>query len=202
MELTIRKVYIYSLSCPKTEYIKYIGKAEDALYRYKKHIEESLRGKNTKKCKWIKSLINNGLNPILNIEDIVNENEWIFWEKYYISLYKSFGFDLKNGTNGGDGGKMNNDIIEKIREKAKKRPQTEHQKQTVKKLMMGNKHAIGGKSRSKKIECKNIKTGGSISFNSITEAAEILKIKRTTIGNNLSGLNNIVSNRFKFNYSC
>ena len=119
-----KKVYIYSLSCPKTGYIKYIGKAENPVLRLRKHIEESLRGNNTKKCNWIKSLINNNLKPILNIEDCVNENEWIFWEKHYISLYKSFGFDLKNSTNGGDGCIMSNEIIEKIRNANKNKIQS------------------------------------------------------------------------------
>ena len=202
MALTVKKVYIYSLSCPKTGDIKYIGKAENVLYRYKKHIEESLRGKITKKCHWIKSLLNNGLKPVLNIEDYVDNNDWKFWEMYYISLYKYYGFDLKNSTNGGDGGMMSNDVIEKIRNKAKNRPQSDYQKSKMRLFMIGNKHSIGSKSRSKQIECKNIKTGGSISFNSITEAANILGLKRTAIGNNLTGINSIVSKRFKFNYSC
>ena len=33
-----------------------------------------------------------------------NFNEVDFWEMHYISLYKSWGFDLKNGTIGGEGG--------------------------------------------------------------------------------------------------
>jgi len=35
--------------------------------------------------------------------DEVNENEWKFWEKHYISLFKSWGFDLENKNNGGGG---------------------------------------------------------------------------------------------------
>jgi len=35
--------------------------------------------------------------------DIVEDSEWLFWEKYYISLYKSWGFKLENKNNGGGG---------------------------------------------------------------------------------------------------
>jgi hypothetical protein len=37
------------------------------------------------------------------IIDIVNEDEWKFWEEHYISLFKSWGFDLENKNNGGGG---------------------------------------------------------------------------------------------------
>jgi hypothetical protein len=37
------------------------------------------------------------------ILDEVNDNEWKFWEKYYISLYKSWGYELLNKNNGGGG---------------------------------------------------------------------------------------------------
>lgn len=202
MALTVKKVYIYSLLCPITGDVKYIGKAENPSYRYRKHIEESLRGKVTKKCHWIKSLLNIDLKPILNIEDCVDESEWKFWEMYYISLYKSFGFDLKNGTNGGDGGKMSIEVIEKIRQSCKNRVNSESHKEKVRIFMKGNKHGVGGKSRSTKIECKNIQTGELISFDSISKAANVLNIKRTSIGNNLTGISKLVSNTFKFNYSC
>jgi hypothetical protein len=37
------------------------------------------------------------------IIDEVEDNEWKFWEKHYISLFKSWGFKLKNKNNGGGG---------------------------------------------------------------------------------------------------
>jgi hypothetical protein len=39
--------------------------------------------------------------PKLEIIDIVKINEWAFWEQHYISLYKSWGFNLLNSTIGG-----------------------------------------------------------------------------------------------------
>lgn len=42
-------------------------------------------------------------NITINIIDEVGEGEWRFWESHYISLFKSWGFDLKNKNNGGGG---------------------------------------------------------------------------------------------------
>ncbi len=44
-----------------------------------------------------------GKNVKIEIIDEVSEIEWMFWEKFYISLFKSWGFDLKNKNNGGGG---------------------------------------------------------------------------------------------------
>jgi hypothetical protein len=35
--------------------------------------------------------------------DLVPDTEWKFWEKHYISLFKSWGFKLENKNNGGGG---------------------------------------------------------------------------------------------------
>lgn len=44
-----------------------------------------------------------GCDTILEILDEVPINKWRFWEAYYISLYRSWGFKLKNKNNGGGG---------------------------------------------------------------------------------------------------
>ena len=51
----------------------------------------------------IKSLINKGKKPILEIIDEVTVNDWVFWEMYWIEQMHSWGFDLKNMTKGGEG---------------------------------------------------------------------------------------------------
>jgi predicted GIY-YIG superfamily endonuclease len=35
--------------------------------------------------------------------DCVDDDEWRFWESWYIELFKSWGFDLENKNNGGGG---------------------------------------------------------------------------------------------------
>jgi len=44
-----------------------------------------------------------GPNTFIEEIDSVESSEWIFWEKYYISLFKSWGFYLKNKNEGGNG---------------------------------------------------------------------------------------------------
>lgn len=93
--------FIYSLIDPITNEIKYIGKADKPFKRYKSHI----RIKNTKKRKdaWIKSLLDQGLKPKVEIIDEIPETEWKFWEKYWISQFLTWGFNLYNLTEGGEG---------------------------------------------------------------------------------------------------
>lgn len=96
-------VYIYSLKDPRDNQIKYIGKANNIDTRLYTHTVNCNLVKNTPKIQWIKSLKDKGLKPIIEEIDCVLKSEWQFWEKHYISLYKSWGFNLKNYTLGGDG---------------------------------------------------------------------------------------------------
>jgi hypothetical protein len=45
--------------------------------------------------------------------DYVNENEWRFWEEWYIRLFRSWGFLLENKNNGGGGLAFHNDDTKK-----------------------------------------------------------------------------------------
>lgn len=95
---------IYCLIDPRDGQVKYIGKAKYSLEkRLLGHLGEELK-RNHKRSSWLKSLLSKGLRPSIELLDVVQEIQVNFWEKHYISLYKSWGFDLKNGTIGGDGG--------------------------------------------------------------------------------------------------
>lgn len=92
--------YIYALVCPISDEIRYIGKANDPKKRFCSHlIDKRINHKNA----WILSLKKQDRIPVLEILDQVSINEWEFWEQYYISLYKSFGFKLTNKGLGGEG---------------------------------------------------------------------------------------------------
>jgi hypothetical protein len=95
-------VFIYALSDPRTNQIRYIGKANNPYNRYSNHYN-SARDKNTHKRNWINSIRKDGLRPELIILDEVSKVNWQYWEKFYISLFKSWGFELVNYTRGGDG---------------------------------------------------------------------------------------------------
>lgn len=93
---------IYTLTDPRTNEIRYVGKANNVSQRYKAHLNRARKHQIHKK-NWIESLKRDGLKPIIDIIDVVPINEWIFWETYWISQIRSWGFNLVNYTNGGDG---------------------------------------------------------------------------------------------------
>ena len=109
----MKYTYIYILIDPRTNQVRYVGKADDCDKRLDKHMYEG-KNKNNHKANWIKGLIKENLKPILEMIDKVPYEEWQFWERHYISLYKSWGFKLTNNTMGGDGGTMSPEILKII----------------------------------------------------------------------------------------
>lgn len=99
MEKTIK---IYTLS--DNTGVRYVGQTKTPSKRLYKHIYEAKKhGSRNKRCSWIKSLLNKNERPILNIIDEVSMDEWAFWETYWISQMKQWGFRLVNDSNGGEG---------------------------------------------------------------------------------------------------
>ena len=96
------KIFIYTLECPISGEIRYIGKTNNIKKRLSTHIFVSKKQK-THKDKWIFKLKKDNKKPIIKIIDEIYEEEWKFWEQHYISLFKSWGFKLLNCTIGGDG---------------------------------------------------------------------------------------------------
>lgn len=103
----MENVFIYALSDPRNNQVRYIGKANNPEDRYKNHFN-SARDKNTHKRNWINNVRKDGLRPELIIIDEVPKSEWVYWEKFYISLFKTWGFSLVNYTEGGDGSTFGN----------------------------------------------------------------------------------------------
>lgn len=103
----MKNVYIYALIDPRNNYVRYIGKANNPKERYKNHNNAS-RDKNTHKRNWINNLRKSNLKPELIILDEVSIDDWKYWERFYIYLFKSYGFDLLNYTTGGDGATFGN----------------------------------------------------------------------------------------------
>jgi len=98
----MESIVIYSLSEPNGN-IRYVGKTNNITIRLKNHINESKQRKIiSHKTNWIISLINKNELPVIDILDIVPENEWIFWEMFWISQMKTWGYDLLNMTDGGE----------------------------------------------------------------------------------------------------
>lgn len=95
-------IFIYILWDPRNNNKCYIGQTVNLKERYHSHVYHNSKT-HTKKTSWIVSLRKRNLKPVLEVLDEVSENEWRFWEMHYISLYKSWGFELMNSDNGGSG---------------------------------------------------------------------------------------------------
>jgi len=80
----------------------YIGQTNNPKNRIYKHIYNAKKeGRKQKVYAWIRSLINKGFYPTIEILEECDSNDVDFWEQHYISLYKSWGFTLKNIALGG-----------------------------------------------------------------------------------------------------
>jgi len=80
---------IYSLNCPLTNEIRYIGYTSLSLEkRLSNHISESSKksSKATYKINWIKSLKNKNSIPTIHLIAVVEDYK--FWEIYYIDYFK------------------------------------------------------------------------------------------------------------------
>jgi hypothetical protein len=116
----MENVYIYTLS--DNTGIRYVGKTNNLKLRKLGHINESKSNRyNNHRINWIKSLLLKNELPIMNVLDIVPNDEWIFWEIYWISQIKTWGFNLVNSTSGGENppsykGKTHTNEYKKIRQ--------------------------------------------------------------------------------------
>jgi group I intron endonuclease len=103
-------IYIYSLIDPQTNEVRYIGKSINPKRRYYEHIKY-VNNNNSHKSNWIKKILSQGLKPRLEIIEECDLGNWETREKYWISQY----FNLTNGTDGGEDGRMSHEVRERLR---------------------------------------------------------------------------------------
>jgi len=99
----MEKNFIYTLSHPITEEVRYIGKTNNIQKRLRSHLSNHQLLDKTKKNNWIISLLRDNLIPKIEVLDETTDNNINELEIFYISLFKSWGFRLLNMTDGGDG---------------------------------------------------------------------------------------------------
>jgi hypothetical protein len=88
----MKEVYIYILSHPITNEIRYVGQTTDINARFYRHIfDANQNGFKNHRTAWVKSLLNEGLRPNIEVIDVVNETNWPFWERYWISQFRTWG---------------------------------------------------------------------------------------------------------------
>ena len=164
--------YIYALSHPITNEVRYIGKTINIKRRYKQHLYD----KRTKsyKSSWIISLKSLGLKPIMTIIEECNDVNWEDREIYWIQQYDNL-TNTQKGGNGGDDYRryIPEESIEKIR-----------QANIGKVLSEEHKNKIGDSVPSRKIKICGIE------YKSIMDASRKLNIKKSTIFFRINNLNN------------
>jgi len=93
--------YIYSLKDPITLEIRYVGQTNNIERRFRDHISSSINDRNNKynthKSRWIRKLINNGYEPIIEVIDqCVTVDESNSLERFYINKFTNEGLQLTN----------------------------------------------------------------------------------------------------------
>lgn len=99
---------VYSLSDPRTGKVRYVGWTSRGVYRRLTcHLSEARvgtgRGCRTYKARWIKSLLDTGMRPIIGILESGTGGDWPEAEQRWIRLFRQFGEDLVNASDGGEG---------------------------------------------------------------------------------------------------
>ncbi|MDE2097612.1 MAG: GIY-YIG nuclease family protein [Patescibacteria group bacterium] len=99
------KVFIYTLSHPLTDEVRYVGKTEDLRHRFSGHINEN---SDTHKGRWIRRIKLEGLRPKIEPIEILDnpeDSEWQEAERFWIETLKQYGCRLTNLDNGGTSGR-------------------------------------------------------------------------------------------------
>ena len=148
---------IYVLIDPITNMVRYVGKANNVTQRYRAHLNRARKHQIHKK-NWVENLKKEGLKPIIEVIDIVPIDDWIFWETYWISQMKTWGFDLINYTNGGDGCTFGNETS--FKKGHKLWLGKNHSEETKKKI--GENNAFKGKPSLKRRQVKQLTLQGDL----------------------------------------
>jgi len=119
---------IYGLIDPRTDELKYIGKTEQGVPRFKEHLKESSLKTGNKKNNWIKSLLKQDLLPEFYIFETLKRPEELFaaeewWYEYFIGLGCTLLNETKCGA-GTRGYKHKENTIETMKNKALVRDKT------------------------------------------------------------------------------
>jgi len=147
---------IYALTEPVGE-IRYLGKTKhDLCKRLKEHLWVANHGQKNHRCDWIRYLIKNIQSPLIILIGEVEGTgckEEVAWIKYL----KEEGFDLTNGTDGGDG--LINPSIETRKKMSKSQrghknslgfKHSEESKKKMSESAKGHQNATGKRSEESK----------------------------------------------------
>lgn len=114
-------IYIYGLFDPRTLELRYIGRTKNIALRLKGHISEAkhINKKDTHKNNWIKQLLNEGLEPAIEILEECTIDTWEQAERGWITDCKKHGVRLVNIARGGEKPPSFNELPDLIREQVR-----------------------------------------------------------------------------------
>ena len=139
--------FIYSLHDPETGHLRYIGKSNSPKRRLAEHFKEARRGRvKGYKNNWLRQLASRGRRPLMLIVDKVMEPSWAEAEKHYIKRARELGFDLVNGTDGGDGAKLTEEAENRRKQAVAffwASPESEEVRERLRLALLGNKRGLG-----------------------------------------------------------
>jgi hypothetical protein len=100
-----RTTFIYGLIDPRTEYVRYVGKANKPKVRLSLHLLPSQLKNKNHRTNWLRNILDSGNKPLLVILEEVKYGEWQNAEKKWIAHYRNLPNypPLTNSTDGGDG---------------------------------------------------------------------------------------------------
>jgi len=212
----MKKGFVYSLICPKTSDVRYVGITIGKLaYRLSKHKKDASKKGHTHKINWLRQLEKENLLERLEISVIEEVNAALLGEReaYWISYFRSVGFDLVNtapgGSTGSKGYKHSLEVRKRIGEAVAKRQtgkklSTEH-REKISRSLIGTKRRVGKfhtaetkkqisealqgrQAWNEKPVCQFDKLGTFVNtWKSITEAARSLGLSQGNISEVIAG---------------
>lgn len=107
------RVFIYSLSHPETNEVRYIGLTRNTQRRFKQYL---LKGHTRHLDNWLKSIASLGMQPTMTILEECDETNACDAERKWIEVFKAANANLLNYTNGGESSfTISDETKEKIR---------------------------------------------------------------------------------------
>lgn len=135
---------IYGLTDPRTDRIRYVGKADCPESRLGQHIADVLQGRcayNPHKSNWVMQLHREGLQPGIRVLEVVRVDGWQEAEVRWIAALQEQGESLCNLTTGGEGGAFAAEVRQKMAASQQGRKHPEAVKAKIAEAHRGKKHS-------------------------------------------------------------
>ena len=176
---------IYVLSDPRTGEIRYVGWTSKPLEsRLRQHVRER---SSCHRVWWIRSLQREGLSPTIQLLQTVPDSDWNQAEVYWISFFRSLGYRLVNGTDGGQGKlgyRASEATKEKLSQATKKRFENPAAREAISQVHSGK--TISSEHRAKVSEATRLRWARWRAEGGVTSDETREKISRARKGVALS----------------